>query len=229
QRRWGREDYSSSAISYKYLFGRRIFRQSKMERRTALGIVCGPKFPSMRSDEGPADRKTESHSLGFRGEERLEDLFHFFRWNAAAAVGDGHNHCITTVLDSSTNAQPALRSVAIRHCVTSIDHQVDQDLLKLHRVAGDGRQISRQFSINTDVLTDEIGTDQLQDIPHNLVDTERMLLHLAFLQPQAQPTDDFGSVLVFADDVIKNFAKLGDVDAAIGEHSLGGLRIAENG
>src|SRR4029077_17878183 len=129
QRRWGREDYSSSAISYKYLFGRRIFRQSKMERRTALGIVCGPKFPSMRSDEGPADRKTESHSLGFRGEERLEDLFHFFRWNAAAPVGDGHNHCITTALDSSTNAQPALRSVAIRHCVTSIDHQVDQDLL----------------------------------------------------------------------------------------------------
>ena len=56
-----------------------------------------------------------------------------------------------------------------------------------------------------------------------------MLLHLAFLQPQAQPTDDFGSVLVFADDVIKNFAKLGDVDAAIGEHSLCSLRVAEDG
>src|SRR5207253_925524 len=124
---------------------------------------------------------------------------HFFHLNATTTVGDGHNHCAATILDSSSNAQLALRSVATRHCVTSIDHQVDQDLLMLHRVAGDGGQISRQFSIHTDVLTDEIGTDQLQDIPHNLVYTERMLLHLAFLQPQAQPANDFGGTLVFAD------------------------------
>ena len=56
-----------------------------------------------------------------------------------------------------------------------------------------------------------------------------MLFHLAFLQPQAQSTDDFGGMLVFADDVIKNFAKLGDVDAAIGEHSLCSLRVTEDG
>src|SRR4029077_3126818 len=63
---------------YKDLFGRRIFKQSEMERRAALGIVCGPQFSSMRTNDGSADRKTKSHSLGFRGEERLEDLFHFF-------------------------------------------------------------------------------------------------------------------------------------------------------
>ena len=64
-----------------------------------------------------------------------------FPRNAATTVGNGHNHCVTIVLDSSTNAQLALQSVAIRHCVTSIDYQVDQDLLKLHRVAGNRRQI----------------------------------------------------------------------------------------
>ena len=72
-----------------------------------------------------------------------------FTLNAATTVGDGYNHCAATVLDSSTNEQPALRSVAISHRVTSIDHQVDQDLLKLHRVAGNGGQIPRQFSIDT--------------------------------------------------------------------------------
>ena len=80
-----------------------------MERRAAVGIVCGPKFPSMRSNDGSADRKTESHSLGFRGEKRLEDLFHFFHLNAATTISHGHNHCAGTVLESRTNVQPALR------------------------------------------------------------------------------------------------------------------------
>src|SRR5262249_56694708 len=102
---------------------------------------------------------------------RLEYLFHFFLRDAAALVGDGDNDCAPTVLDSSTNEQPTLPGVAIRHRVTTVHHQVDQNLLKLHPVAGDGGQISRQFRIDTDVLTDEIGADQLQDIPHNPVDT----------------------------------------------------------
>src|SRR5260370_41360846 len=102
-------------------------------------------------------------------------------------------------------------------------------LLKVHRVAGDNGQISGQFGIDTYILTDEIGTHQLQDIPHDLVDRERLELHFAFLQPEAQAANDFGGALVFADDVIKNFAKLGDIDAAIGEHSLCSLRIAEDG
>ena len=64
-----------------------------MERRAAVGVVCGPEFSSMRSNDGTADRKAQPHSFRFCGEERLEDLFHFFLWNAAALIGDGYNHC----------------------------------------------------------------------------------------------------------------------------------------
>src|SRR6185369_5453598 len=108
----------------------------------ALGIVCGPEFPAMRSNDGSADREAQAHSLGFRGEERLEHSFHFSLLNAATLIDDRHNHRASIVFECSTNAQPAFPSAALSHRVTSIDHQVDQDLLKLHRVASDSRQTS---------------------------------------------------------------------------------------
>src|SRR5262252_7677768 len=57
----------------------------------------------------------------------------------------------------------------------------------------------------------------------------RMLLHFAFLQPQAQPSDHFTSMFVFADDLIKNFTEFGEIGLAVGEHSLCSLRVTEDG
>src|SRR5215469_16543711 len=165
----------------------------------------------MRGNDGPADRKAQPHSLRFSSEERLEDAFHCSLRNAAAAVRDRHNHCATTILDSSTNEQPAVRSLAIGHRVISIDYQVDQHLLKLHRVARDGRQIPSEFSVHGYALIYEIAADQLQDIAYDFVYMETLLLYFTFFQPQAQPTDHFCGVLVFAYNVIKNFAYLGEV------------------
>src|SRR5262249_17631119 len=191
-----------------------------MECRAVVGIVYGPEFSSMRGNNRAANRKAKPHSFLLRGEERLKNIFDLFLWDAAAAVRDGYNNCAAGVLDSSTNAQPALRSVAIGHRVTSVDHQIDQNLLKLHRIAGDGRQIRRELRIHGDLLIYEIGADQLQDIAYNFVYTERTLLHFAFFKPQAQPTDHFCGVLVFAYDVIKNFAHLWEVGIAVCEHPL---------
>src|SRR5206468_11859277 len=55
-----------------------------------------------------------------------------------------------------------------------------------------------------------------------------MLLHLVFFQPLAQAVDDFGSALVFAYDVIKNGAHLGQIGMAIRQEPLRSLRVAEN-
>ena len=90
-------------------------------------------------------------------------------------------------------------------------------------------QIPSEFNINGDVLIDQVAMDQLQDILHDFVDTERMLLHLAFFQPLAQALDDFAGALVFAYDVIKDFAHLGEVGAAVRKDSLRSLRVAEDG
>src|SRR5262245_58940529 len=56
-----------------------------------------------------------------------------------------------------------------------------------------------------------------------------MLLDLAFFQPQAQAADDLAGVLVFAYNVIKNFAQLVEIGIAVCEDPLCSLRVAENG
>ena len=114
-------------INYGCSFVRCSYRQAEVERRAAVGIVCGPEFSSMGGNDGTADRKAQPHPLRFCGEERLEDLFHFFLRYAGAPVGNGYGHCARAIpiLNSSANEQPALRNGAISHRVTSVHHQVD--------------------------------------------------------------------------------------------------------
>src|SRR2546421_1840379 len=75
----------------------------------------------------------------------------------------------------------------------------------------------------------EIATEQSQDILHNVVDPERMLLHFAFFQPQTQAANDFASTFILAYHFIKNFAQFGVVDLAVREDPLRSLRVAEDG
>ena len=56
-----------------------------------------------------------------------------------------------------------------------------------------------------------------------------MLLHFALFQPQAQVADDFAGVFVFAYNVIKNLAQIGEVGVAACEDALRSLRITQDG
>ena len=101
--------------------------------------------------------------------------------------------------------------------------------MKLHRVANNAGQIPRELTIDDDLLMYEIATEQSQDILHNVVDPERMLLHFAFFQPQTQAANDFASTFILAYHFIKNFAQFGVVDLAVREDPLRSLRVAEDG
>ena len=46
-----------------------------MKCRAAVGIIRAPDFPPVFVNDGAADGKAKPHSLLFRGEETLEDLF----------------------------------------------------------------------------------------------------------------------------------------------------------
>src|SRR6266496_1142489 len=109
-----------------------------MKCRAAVRIIRNPDFPSMRIDDGAADGKAKPHSLLFRGEETLEDLFSFSLRNAAATISDGYPHC--AVLRFRSDEQLALRRIAIGHCFAGIHYQIKHDLLKLDPVAGDSWQ-----------------------------------------------------------------------------------------
>src|SRR5438034_4626364 len=125
-----------------------------MKCRAAVGIIRSPDFPSMRIDDGAADGKAKPHSLLFRGEETMEDLFSFSLWNAATTIRDRYPHC--AVLRFRSDEQLALRRIAIGHRFAGIQHQVKQDLLKLDPVGGDWWQILGEIRIHGYVLIDEI-------------------------------------------------------------------------
>ena len=127
-----------------------------MKRRAAVGIIRGPDFPPVCVNDGSADGEAKPHSFLFRGEETLENLFHFLLRNAAATIGDGYPH--RALRQFRSDEQLALRRTAIGHRFAGIQHQVKEDLLKLDTVAGDWGQILREISIHGYVLSDEIIT-----------------------------------------------------------------------
>ena len=127
-----------------------------MKRRAAVGIICDPEFPPVCVNDGAADREAKPHSLLFRGEETLEDLFHFLLRNAATTIGDGYPH--RALRHFRRDEQLALRRTAIGHRFAGIQHEVKEDLLKLDPVARDCGQIRREIGIHGYVLIDEIIT-----------------------------------------------------------------------
>src|SRR5438067_13920781 len=80
---------SYSAITASFL---PIYGQAKIKRRAAVGIIRGPDFPFVCVNDAAADGEAKPHSLLFRGEETLKDLFYFFLRNADAKIGDGYLH-----------------------------------------------------------------------------------------------------------------------------------------
>ena len=49
-----------------------------MERGAAVGVVCDPKFSSMRGNDGTTDRKAKPQAFRLCSEERLKELFQLF-------------------------------------------------------------------------------------------------------------------------------------------------------
>ena len=77
-----------------------------MKGRAAAGIIRGPDFPFVCVNDAAADGEAKPHSLLFRGEETLEDLFLFFLRNAATTISDGYS----TVPFSDLEAMSSWRS-----------------------------------------------------------------------------------------------------------------------
>ena len=117
--------------------GRRVFqtrrrtaRDSEAEHRAAAGAALGSDFPTMRLDNGTADRQSYAHPIGLRRHEWLEQpCLHQLRQSGS---GIGHAD-----LDHATCACRGNRQFALRravHRLRGVAHEVQQNLLDLHLV-----------------------------------------------------------------------------------------------
>ena len=99
------------------------------------------------------------------------------------------------------------------HGVSRVEDQVEHELLELHAIARNRRQIGSQFTDHGDAPPDEVGLDEVQHLLDDLVERERLQGHLAALEHGAQPLDDLARAAVRRHDVREDGLHLGNIRA----------------
>ena len=103
-----------------------------------------PKSSGVIFDNGAADGKPHPKSSGLGGMERRKDVLDTFWRNPDAGVADGHRHL---PLFDALRADDAVKGAALTLAIASnsVQHEVEYDLLQLHLIADDAREVGRQF------------------------------------------------------------------------------------
>ena len=138
-------------------------------------------------------------------EEGLEHVFQLPLRNTGALVRDGHHHRVA-VCPSGGDRRLTFLTGPLAHRVTGVEEQVHQDLLELHAVGRDSRQDRREPGVHQHLALDQLAVHQPEDLPHDLVDVERLELQFPALQQRMQPADHLAGAPVVGDDVFEDVA-----------------------
>jgi hypothetical protein len=94
----------------------------------------------MSFDDGAADGEADTHAIAFRRVEGVEQFFHVLGIDAHARIPHAYTHTIA-VLPFGSDQQVPRAIVHVNHRVGGVAEQVQDDLLELNPIAGDGREI----------------------------------------------------------------------------------------
>ena len=97
----------------------------------------------MSLNNGPSDRKPDSHALLFRSEKRFKNFARPFQGDTGTEVGDRNNDRRSAVQLGATDNRAAIWHR--RHRLDTIDDQVQDDLLQLHSIALDRQRIRKRL------------------------------------------------------------------------------------
>src|SRR5678816_4339392 len=105
-----------------------LYRQSKIEARTAIGDIFRLDVTAMRFYDGAQSRQSHPQSLFLGGKEPVEQAFVHFSANACAMIANAQAHFIVSIASRAN-----LYLASVRRClprgIKSITNQVHQDLL----------------------------------------------------------------------------------------------------
>src|SRR5215469_17233408 len=118
-------------LRYSSRRDRRRRREAKRKCRPHGGVSAGREFAPVRFDDGPANRKTHPHSIGFGRKERLKDSLRRLESTAAVANLDDHG-----LLSGGARAEDELLWASYHFCqrIDGILCQVRKHLLNLNSV-----------------------------------------------------------------------------------------------
>src|SRR5204863_10103684 len=99
-----------------------------------------PETAMMSFDDGAADGEPDAHAVGFRSVKRVKQLVHALGVDAHPGTPHAHTHTVAFVAFGSDQQLPRT-IVDTHHRVGGVAEQVQDDLLELDSIAGDGREI----------------------------------------------------------------------------------------
>src|SRR5688572_32101468 len=111
-----------------------VNRQRDRELRAAVGIVRSRYLAAVAFDDGAADRKAHSQSFRLAGDEGIEDRLELFRGDSSAAVLNFDQHVRFINRIRAHDQSPRAVESGSAHGAEGIEHQVQEDLLKLDAV-----------------------------------------------------------------------------------------------
>src|SRR5262245_16197128 len=105
----------------------------------------------MSGHDRPANSQSHPHAAELGGPERSEHRVELASGYARAVVDDAYPNVVLAHLRADRNSAIAVR---LGHCVPGIEHEVQDKLLKLHRIAVDGPEIRCKLLAQVDMADD---------------------------------------------------------------------------
>jgi hypothetical protein len=118
-----------------------LYRQSKIEARTAIGDIFRLDVTAMRFYDGAHNRQSHPQSLFLGGKEPVEQALVHFSAYACAMIANAQAHFIVSIIASRANLYLASVRWCVPHGINSITDQVHQHLLNLDRISLDQWQV----------------------------------------------------------------------------------------
>src|SRR5262249_15794983 len=132
-----------------------LYRQFDLENRSS-GRPRYPDFSVVTFYDRMTDRKSHSHSARLGREQRFEDELHVGRVNSAPGILDRQMD-ITAL--SKCGSYREYAKARRTHGFDGVHDEVHDDLLNLHLVAQDGRQIFAEADVGFDTLLAQVDMD----------------------------------------------------------------------
>ena len=146
-------------------------RQHDRERGAAVGIVRRRYLAAVAFDDGAADRKAHAQSFRLAGDEGIEDRLERVRGDSRAAVLNVDQHVRFVNRTRAHDQAPRAVESGSVHGAEGIEHQVQDDLLKLDAVALDRADVGRQVEVDRDLV-------QIRVAVHDALDDADRMVHV---------------------------------------------------
>src|SRR5215216_6782777 len=126
-----------------------IAGDGKREGGTWTIVRLCPETAIMSLDDRPADAEPDTHAVALRCVEGVKELVHALGVDAYASIPHADTYA-TTALPFGSDQQVSRAIVHFNHRIGRVAEKVQDDLLELDPIAGDGREILRELRLESD-------------------------------------------------------------------------------